>query len=558
MKRFAFPSLCVCVIGLLSAATAFGQTTITTNPIRYTDTAGNTHPMHGIVVELYDQDDITADDLLGTTTTNVGGLATVTTNTDDGVLNFEFEVYSQVYARVPGVASVRNTFGSADYSVRNPTTGFTPVTIGSSTIGVNPSLTVDNSTFIGASMTMLMPAHFMHDYYRDNHGANWPEIPIVYNNDNNGDAGDVGTNYTGDRVNIELQVWASSDVVMHEFGHHLAENFNLDSDTNWGDSHSFGRDNIGALDGGRDYGRTKGSHLAWGEAVATFVGLMAIDDGNYAGFVSGALPGRDTDNVAHTLETLASTANASDITIAVSAESNAPATGAKAPGIGTGEGDELSVLRVLWDFYDSTGENYGGGLTDNVDLTAANMWAAMTGSDTLHDFWETAAGTIAADPTLIGLPAGAKKAQVLTTLGETLEAYNVSADPVTSGMINDTTPELRFDELNNNNSHEYAFVLFDDEWDLVGSNVVSNPNAEQNVGLGFQTWDAMPELTVGEDYYFAVLNAAAINTNTTGLGIADWEDWYWSSANLITIVPEPSALAVLCVGAASVAYRRRR
>lgn len=551
----SFSAFVALLTTLVTTTSVLAQTTVTTNPWGWTDRLGNPHNTWNVNIEFYDED-IAFDDYLGLDATNAGGIASLTFP-DQGITEgFEVEMFWQVRAATAGTTHVKENFGDAEpYRKRFPTSGTVGVAQNSSTLGVGGG-TVDNTTFTGTGVGMAIAADHVADYYRTTHGASVPFIPLIYreSTDPNSVAKereDQSAFYPGteDRVVVGYQLWGSWDVIMHEWSHHIQANNNIGDSP--GGKHSFGRDNIGLNAGGRDHGADNGAKLAWGEGTATFMGLMAVDDGNLAGNFSN-LPDHDVDAFYDTILSTNSTATNAQTTIRVDAETRSTNTGAFTPG--TGEGDELSVLRAMWDIYDDDVDNYAAaGASDPTNFGAAKSWDLLTGTDTFRDYWREVSAMSLGDPTLVGLPGGAKEGQVLSTLGSILQEYSIAGTPLIQGIIPDTTPTLSFLEGNNNNSHQYQILLYDDQWDLVSSFAGANTNAELNTGLENFSATVTNPLTVGDDYFWVALNLSALDGAALPGSLSDW---YWSGANMITIVPEPSMLGLLIMGTATVFARR--
>lgn len=528
-------SLCL----LIFAGPVLAQpTTVTPNPFKWTDRYGtNVHVAQGYEVEFWEEDTF-ADDLMGTTTTNNSGFATVTYNDDDGLLDYTLEVYTKLYARIPGVASVRDTYNGNVYNIQSATAN---VPLTGSILGTANNVVADNTTNAGTAMQILAPIKFMHDYYTNTHIATLPELQVAYNSTITG-AAIVDPGGPTQHMELRYNAWGNWDVIMHEYGHYLANENNLDSDANWGGDHSWGRDNIGKNANGRDAGANTGRQRGYGEGVATFLGLMAVKEGNLATAIPG-LPAEDYDTKYHRFDppNNSSTTTNAHLTFANDIEVG---------GGNAGEGDEASVARAMWDFYDNTNENLGNGLSDKVSLGANRTWINMVGADIFDDYWRAVAADVEADPTLAGLAAGAKKGQIYTTLGEILEAHDIANEPVTSGQIFDFTPTLRFVEGNNNNSDQYGVVIFDTNWNIVADAYSTNVN-DQEVGLANYDMTITTPLAKGT-YYWAALNRTAGVTGVTG----NFPDYYWSSYHTIEIIPEPASLALLGLGGLALLRRR--
>ncbi len=191
--------------------------------------------------------------------------------------------------------------------------------------------------------------------------------------------------YTGsvsfyDPTNVELVVLRADaldwDVLGHEFGHYLTDKGTTRTiDSNPGGSHS-GCSAIGE-DDGTGHARTKdeGIKLAWSEGQATFYGVAFQ-------FVTDlALPG---------------VPNSGDVTYH-DTEDQVLSVNAEGPGdCAEGYGSEISVLRFLWDTYDSTADSDPGDATiaDNVSVGLKTLWRLVTGAnnDTLPKYYSYVAG----------------------------------------------------------------------------------------------------------------------------------------------------------------------
>ena len=190
-----------------------------------------------------------------------------------------------------------------------------------------------------------------------------------------------GAYYNG-AVNIALGDAHDWDVIMHEYGHHVQSVFKL---ANYLPGvHFIGADNCSTSPNTKP----NGTALAWGEGWPTFFGTMAqaelglaalgipnVGDTSYTDLRPGGNP------VAYDL---ASPANPSD----------------------RGEGDEVAVQRVLYDFYSKT-----------TGITPKNLWdvAANTTTVRLSDFCKN---LLATQPT-----------GKIVSLGEILAAHGMGPSP---------------------------------------------------------------------------------------------------------------------------------
>lgn len=146
--------------------------------------------------------------------------------------------------------------------------------------------------------------------------------------------------------------YASWDVLMHEYGHHVQAEFGISS--NPGGVHGF-EDNLAVTNSSKDIG----IRLAWGEAYASVFGGMA--QAYYAS----------------TLQNIATVGDAAYISYN-SASLNYETTTKR-----IGEACEASIIGVLWDLFDTATESH-----DNISFSHSTYWDMITNcdSESLSDF----------------------------------------------------------------------------------------------------------------------------------------------------------------------------
>jgi hypothetical protein len=146
--------------------------------------------------------------------------------------------------------------------------------------------------------------------------------------------------------------YASWDVLMHEYGHHVQAEFGITNSP--GGSHSL-EENLADKRESKD----KGIRLAWGEAYASVFGGMA--QAYYAS----------------TLQNIATVGDAAYISYN-SASLNYETTTRR-----IGEACEASIIGVLWDLYDTAAESH-----DTVSFSHSSYWEMITNcdSESLSDF----------------------------------------------------------------------------------------------------------------------------------------------------------------------------
>jgi hypothetical protein len=265
----------------------------------------------------------------------------------------------------------------------------------------------------------------MHEYATNTLGAAAPQAPVRF------PSNPVGTSASGQRINIERNVWSSWDVIHHEFGHFLADHNALDG-ANLGLGHSFGQDLINRYDADR------GTRLAWQEGLATYLAISAQE----AGMVRTVVPDLPMDVGNRLYQDL-------DIGFSVPLET----------GHGLTEGDESAVMRILWDLYD-----------------ANNVFDLMRNNTTLKDMWVD-----------VLKPNPRRTAE----LGEVFERYGVSS--VLQAPGDDVTANagpVTFDWQDRNNGHSTQFQVL--VYDAAFTNLVLSSPILNNITTWTTPMPMMP------------------------------------------------------------------
>ena len=529
------------------------DTTITFENATWTDRVGNTHAVQNTNYDFWDYDDTSPDDHLGNAATDAAGTVSFTTNDDD--VGSEIEFYAYLRAAVPSVTHVKANITDAEpYLWLTPSSGTLDIAEGSSGTYAGPAVT--NADNIGTAIGVVQAIAFIANYYDNTHAAALPFVPVEYNSSITKSAYVFG-GPNAPYIRLRYGAWGAWDVVMHEYAHHIAHVKGFQNSP--GGNHNVGASSIGPLDQG--VFAQDGARLAWGEGVATHLGLMAVHHGNLAAAIPG-LPAQDYNSNYDNYQSTGSVTDETHLDFRYSVENRTSSFG----GTPQGEGDEWSVGLVLWDLYDSGAsngnagnENYAAGVNrnDQASWGATKLYKMLDDNDptTFRDLWHLAAAAAMADPSLVGLPAGSNKHLVLGTLGEILEEARIACVPDTAGTVFDDTPTLRFFERNADRSGDYALVLFDSSYNLLTSARWDNALATANQYV----WEIDVALTAGEQYWWGALNTSALYGGVDPSLLTNIDKWYWSGLNPITyqLVPEPAALGVLAAATVLV-FRRRR
>lgn len=528
-----------------SADTASAQDTVLNiDRLLWTDRVGNQHRLQSTNVEFWEEDSI-SDDFLITGPTGNGvnsGYIQMTTNTDDGLLDSTLELYIKVDAKIDGVGKVGSNWGASNvYQDRKPTgsPAYWPVTIGTTS---TVSAVVDNTSTgnEGTAIGFLQAVLFANQYF-GTLGAVRPEIDIRF-----AAAHGNGSSAGGSTMTVGYDAWGSWDTIFHEYGHIIADNNNLDGPVNLPNEHAYGVDNISSRivmgNETRNYGANNGTLLAWQEGIATYLGLSAVKDGDINTFVKGGnaadpgLPGKDRDEYYDRYRSTNSTTTEANLDFSVGIETADDGSG------NVGEGDEASVMRILWDLYDADDTNteiytIDNDYSDKWSLGAQNVFNEMKNNTSLWQLWkDIEASQVTTDK---------RRAE----LGELFEEYGVSAD-IAAGLgladdatTFDATPLLSWDVQNWSHSTRYAVAIFDQNFNyLFDSGDLGNVTSWTIPNI-----DALAQ----GSYNWVVISNSILQANL------HFEESYWSGAAQFTVVPETSTLLLVASGAAALLMHRR-
>jgi hypothetical protein len=306
------------------------------------------------------------------------------------------------------------------------------------------------------------------------------------------------------------------DVLNHEYGHYLAD---IDAlDMNPGGAHSFGVSNITGGPGGK----LNGVRLAWGEGLATFNGTAAQQ-------LAAHPPSPTTGDTIYT--SLNTDTPMSTFSVNLDTHDGS---------INAGEGDETSVMRILWDLADGTG---GSEPHDRVTLGHAALYSIINndipGIDQLNGLWNH----------LVTRPGTTDANRV--DYGAIFEEYGVSPHPVgvligSDIMVTDPPPTFEWERSNNLANDTFGLIAFDAS---LGTRLLDIliPGDVTTYTLGAGQWDALNDYTGTVRF---VIRGSDTSQYTTGS--------YWSDAYTFNIlIPTPGVLVLVGLGVA-VGTRRRR
>ena len=581
-----------CVVCLLAVATSLGQsTTLTFDRLHWYDRVGNPHRVQGVNIEFFEEDTISADDNLGTLAVGSGNAAGYLqlTTTEWDVLDDELEVYAHLRTEIPGVATIgpkKNLVSDPD--IFSETANRMPAGAalwlvpegGNLTLPENPAQTLSipdassagNATPASRSIGALQVVKFAHDYFSNSLGATVAPVSMQLYATETGYSSSRGNNIT-----VDDNRWGSYDTTLHEYGHVIANNnqlHNLTDIEGWTPPGGYGQDSI-ALVG------LVGTRGAWIEGVADYLAISAIKDGDLNTFVQGGnpndpgLPATDLDEWHHQYYSDGAKTEEAHLLSKVNLESRQAwaAAGQNISADNVGEGDKSSVMRILWDLYDT--DDTGAEPIAFAEADHNDRWAlgAQTVFNTMRadgepkprmdgrlaDLWDNVQKEHATAP---------KRA---AELGELFQEYGVSAVPglgVGGGVADDsattdTTPLLVWSEQNSLYSEFFKVAIFDK---LFTELILESPQLHN---VTEWTVPAGSELAVGEYNWVVISNSVmqngivmpeGINFNYNAANNTVLSASYWSGAVQfrITAVPEPTAILLALFGLALLPRRRRR
>ncbi|HYF44685.1 MAG TPA: hypothetical protein VD926_00650 [Acidimicrobiales bacterium] len=296
--------------------------------VRWTDSAGQTHPVDRAPVQVWDEDGET-DELLsaGPALTGADGTFAVDLATNDDGDGTGYDVYVRVLADGPGF-----TF-AAGHAIQSPVQ--VDATDGDElTVDLTANNTEDNNTAFSVRAALVIGT----DQVAQLDGEALPEIPIRYPDPR-------GSFYDGDEVHVLGTDWFDWDVLLHEFGHYIADS--LDIEQNPGGPHSLSAN----LSDTRD-SKVVGTRLAWGEGWPSFFAVATLAEDAAALGIPNVGDSRYQDTV--------------DSTIDVSLEAKAT----------LGEDNERTVMNILWDLYDDHDDG-----RDQIALGAQRIWNRLDARD---------------------------------------------------------------------------------------------------------------------------------------------------------------------------------
>ena len=335
-----------------SAETYIGGT------LQWIDDWGHYHPLRRVMVEIYDRD-IVGNTYIGTTYTDNYGNYSFTFDSSDNI--FESggrDIFIRVYAGDSN-AMVKDSSGYDYYCESNVYENVTPGSFVS--ISTNEPISMETAT--GQAFQISQAILTARDYAWNMMGNMPEDVVVLYPYEDECGYSDedkiivIADNADKDEEESEtiLQPYASWDVIMHEYGHHIQNQV--------GNSEILYNKHLADTNQTEYYdNKNLGIKLAWAEAWPTVFGLLAQN--YYSVYLSN-------------IETVCDTAYTSYNGVNYDIETTE---------ICRGDACEESIIAVLWDLYDGT--NVEDITNDTISLSHTQFWAVTTGNQikTFSDF----------------------------------------------------------------------------------------------------------------------------------------------------------------------------
>jgi Ca2+-binding RTX toxin-like protein len=514
--------------------------------IEWKDSAGNLHPVRNGWIELWEEDPPPfSDDLITGGATNNKGDYTFTKPLDR-FLDLEFplaqegEVYlylrSEPFNYPYQVWTGNNLFDEV-YKYYSPikiisTAGTYDVSkIFDSTTDMGKAFSVYDAIFVGQQYGLAV--------FQETEQPPLiapPLLTIKYPDDSGADQdGGEGAYYLNNEIHLTEGNWEDWDVILHEFGHYLADQDSLIPSDAPGGDHQFGQSNI------ESRGKYDGIRLAWSEGLASYLSLAIQRVAHDQQLLPQGIPNVNVSNL-----TYFETYN-------LDFENNST--------LGEGEGDEFPVARILWDLADGKNETndeievvFNSGVVSTVGHIALykilDQKIPEGSLDRLEDVWEFFYN----NPNYLGLSGGLHDNAKREKLGKIFDANGISPHinnfkqdnlGLTSELqlLGTWNPSITWKLGNNNANDTFQIIIFNrdfsqkvieksldstalshGEWTIDNTTNLGEWKPELNTKYGKWTWRELYQNP--DDYHLVITGSDAI------VDYGFWTGWAHSSGNV--------------------------
>ncbi len=261
--------------------------------------------------------------------------------------------------------------------------------------------------------------------------------------------------------------WFDWDVIMHEYGHHVAKVFELDD--------YIGGEHLSSENLVERYGKNRGIHMAWGEAWATIFAELAQQ------YYQSELTNIER-AVGGVYSDISYDANGNEVLHEYSLNSIT---------IDIGEGCEASIMGVLWDLFDSDNNEEH----DQISLGHEGFWNVVVNSNN-KSFSKLASYYYQQYPSLEDKSKFGKLIEYYGMSPKMIDVENTNnpnINPTLNWVRNGSSPSLQ-------NSISYVDLYSED---LSQTLRISPSSTATSVTLSSTQWNTVLSWS-GEHYYIAI------------------------------------------------------
>jgi hypothetical protein len=335
--------------GTLNVDDATGTITVH-GQINWLDENGATHPASFMTVEVRD-DELIGSELVDADVTDADGNYAFAVDNDDGFLQGDRDIFVRIRTANSAV-TIEPLGGGGAYEAESSVHDETP-----DGTDIVWNFTADN-TGTGPAAGLMVGATWVATYARNlNSGSYLSQIRLEW-------PGTTGSaNYNGSRINLRPGDRWDWDVMFHEYGHYVQDEFDIED--NPGGPH-----NVGDCISDVHSSKSEGVRMAWGEGWPTFFGTTGQQKLNLV-----ALGVPRVGDVSYT------DTGESNFGYSLEVNSAPPSNGDTR---GLGEDNEIAVQRVLWDLQDNANDS-----RDNISVSDQVMFDKVNAADptTLSAGW---------------------------------------------------------------------------------------------------------------------------------------------------------------------------
>ena len=438
--------------------------------VQWTDIDGVLHPARNIEVQIMDED-VTFDDAIKTIYTNNNGYYSAIINNQNDAIENGCDIYIRVNLSNDDFEITPNAVSSIFSDGYHITTTVTQNVTTSQQEEI--SIKVGEDYYGSFSIHQAMVVGYY--YYNQMNDGQTNTISIKYPHNKISDS-----DWNIDYVRISYDDYCDWDVILHELGHQVAAEINVDAF--FTDSHS-GSQNLM-----EDYGKAKGIKGSWSEGWATYFSLASQKYFNsYVTTIS------DIINVADDAYT--------DLSFEDSGTYKRGLHRDYSTYTGCGEGNEAAVSYVL--FY----------LVYRAGLTHQELWniAAESACNRFSDFIETLYNSV--------------DKSFYTVIGTLLEEQNIADKPdIRTSIFSRNTPGTFYwtpvDTTDSaSGSYQYhngaVITFFDEDYNIVmESPIHASSSGVYGVTINSALWRVLDLEITGDSFYWCIATSQNDNPAT--------------------------------------------